>query len=190
MNSLVAISGDERRNADYWRSRVMKRRWTRRGETRESKHYYVRIQRNGERRDYDLGTPNIDEAAGRAATLWQEIVEMAPKWKNNETKPLWFVDPPHKNELRLADFGAQCAGVYFLMNQNRVVYVGVTHCVAKRVGNHCRDKRFDRAYYIPVELQAALAIERQYIHKLQPFYNKVGTSRRATDRRNLLMEAA
>lgn len=190
MNSAVAVCGSDARGVDYWRSRVMKRRWIKDGKEVESKNYYVRIQRNGERREYALNTPNIDEAAERAANLYQELLALVPKWKNNETKPLWFVEPIHTNVLRLADFSAQCAGVYFLMLQSRVVYVGATHCVAKRIGNHCRDKRFDRAYYIPAELQHAFGIERQYIHKLQPLYNRAGTSRRATDRRNGLREAA
>jgi hypothetical protein len=190
MNSTIAVCGGDKRDADYWRSRVSKRRWIKDNKEVESTNYYVRIQRNGERREYHLKTPNIDEAAERAANLWQELLASVPKWKNNETKPLWFVEPSHTNVLRLADFSAQCAGVYFLMFQSRVVYVGATHCVAKRIGDHCRNKRFDRAYFIPAELQHAFAIERTYIHKLQPVYNRAGTSRRATDRRNGLKEAA
>ena len=62
--------------------------------------------------------------------------------------------------------------VYFLKNENKVVYVGLTTSMYARISVHKRDKKFDEVEYIEVPGKRAAFIEFYFIKKYMPKYNK------------------
>lgn len=64
-------------------------------------------------------------------------------------------------------------GVYFLIRGNEIVYVGQSVNVPSRINQHRKDKRFDRAVYVPCTRQRVSALERHWIERLDPEYNLV-----------------
>lgn len=63
-------------------------------------------------------------------------------------------------------------GVYFLIDKNKVVYVGQSQDVYSRIAQHC-DKQFDRYAFVVCPQKDLDAIESLYIHVLQPPLNGV-----------------
>lgn len=62
------------------------------------------------------------------------------------------------------------SGVYFLLDNNKVVYVGQSVNVYSRIGQHT-DKAFDRYAFVPCAVEALDKLESLYIHFLQPKEN-------------------
>lgn len=62
------------------------------------------------------------------------------------------------------------SAVYFLIQGNRVVYVGPAANVHKRLGEH-KDKEFDRFACIPCHREQLDVLESLYIHALRPALN-------------------
>lgn len=70
--------------------------------------------------------------------------------------------------------GPNCGGVYFLIYQNEIVYVGISCDISARLVQHWRDGRaFDR-YWCIGGLPEGFAhlVETFYIHVLQPVGNE------------------
>lgn len=67
------------------------------------------------------------------------------------------------------------AGVYFLWHGDLIVYVGQSHHITKRIFEHIKDrtKRFDGMSYIEIR-KGRLRLERYFIEKLLPKYNRCG----------------
>jgi len=63
------------------------------------------------------------------------------------------------------------SGVYFLVENDVVVYVGATTSVVQRVPNHMNSKRFSLAFFIPLPEDQILEVERAFIRTLKPRYN-------------------
>lgn len=74
----------------------------------------------------------------------------------------------------LADFGV--SGIYFLHLDGEVVYVGQAVDMRRRIGQHLGDasKRFDAVSFVQCDVQRLDTLERHYIHKLSPRYNRCG----------------
>jgi hypothetical protein len=66
--------------------------------------------------------------------------------------------------------GTVC-GVYFLVYEKRVVYVGQSTNVFSRIHTHAQDKTFDSYVYIPCEISMLDKLESLYIHFLSPPLN-------------------
>ncbi len=69
------------------------------------------------------------------------------------------------------------SGIYFLIKNKKVVYVGQSNNVIRRIGKHIEDsiKKFDAVTYIEIKdkYKADMGhIEWTYIQRLQPEYNK------------------
>lgn len=63
-------------------------------------------------------------------------------------------------------------GVYFLIKEGRVVYVGQSHNVAARLDAHAHTRKgFDSYTYICCPAHERDLLESLYIHMLQPAYN-------------------
>jgi len=72
---------------------------------------------------------------------------------------------------RLTEFFG-VAGVYFLIHEERVVYVGESACIITRLGQHMQDKVFDGFRVISEQDPAnRLKLEKAYIQKYSPIYN-------------------
>lgn len=65
--------------------------------------------------------------------------------------------------------------IYFLVEDDEVIYAGESSCPLYRIGIHAgrRRFRFDRAFYMPVDPAEAVATERAFIRFLRPRLNKV-----------------
>ena len=64
--------------------------------------------------------------------------------------------------------------VYFLLEGVEIVYVGQSINVAARVNQHIQDKDFNKVLYLPVVKENLDVVERFFIERLQPKYNKDG----------------
>lgn len=62
--------------------------------------------------------------------------------------------------------------VYFLINKNKIVYVGKTTNGIHRIKEHTKDKKFDSFYYIRCTMEELLDVESENIYAYKPKYNK------------------
>ena len=62
-------------------------------------------------------------------------------------------------------------GVYFLIYEKKVVYVGQSTNVFSRIFTHVQTKKFDSYVYIPCEKDTLDKLESLYIHLLSPPLN-------------------
>lgn len=66
--------------------------------------------------------------------------------------------------------GATC-GVYFLMLKREIVYVGQSTNIANRIGQHAKEKEFDRVRFIRCDREHLNKVEGFFIDLLQPRLN-------------------
>ena len=64
--------------------------------------------------------------------------------------------------------------MYFLLDNVEIVYVGQSINISARVHQHLIDKCFNRVLYLPVVKENLLKVERFFIERLKPKYNKEG----------------
>ena len=64
----------------------------------------------------------------------------------------------------------QSSGVYFLIDEGKIVYVGQSVNIYARIPSH-HDKKFDRYSYVPCKPRLLNILESLYIHCLQPKLN-------------------
>lgn len=66
------------------------------------------------------------------------------------------------------------AGVYFLLKNKKIVYVGQTTNGVIRIFFHTKDKDFDSYYFIPIkDKDKRHSAENNYILEFNPKYNKI-----------------
>lgn len=63
------------------------------------------------------------------------------------------------------------SGVYFLIENEEIVYIGQSTNVFQRIGEHFRNKKFSRYAYIPCVAQGLDILESLYIHLYRPILN-------------------
>ena len=66
-------------------------------------------------------------------------------------------------------------GIYFLMNNNEVVYVGMSnYSIHNRLNEHIKTKKFDNVFFIDLKNSNTLDVaEYVYINIFNPKYNKI-----------------
>ena len=82
--------------------------------------------------------------------------------------------PDLRKSVQISDFRILAGpGIYFLMLDDVVVYVGQAVNMRVRVAAHIGEgtKEFDRVAFVPCHPQNLLRYERSYIEKLVPKYN-------------------
>jgi excisionase family DNA binding protein len=62
-------------------------------------------------------------------------------------------------------------GIYFLINENDVVYIGQSVNIHSRIAQHKNSKTFDKFSYIECEKSELSHLEVKYIKKFKPKYN-------------------
>lgn len=62
-------------------------------------------------------------------------------------------------------------GIYFLISDGRIVYVGQSWNIIVRVASHATTKRFDSWAWIPCDREGLNSLERAYLNALLPEYN-------------------
>ena len=103
-----------------------------------------------------------------------------PKPPPPPPKPEMF-GPPRPNPYQLlneeqilaqaAPYGAP--GIYFLIRDGRIVYIGQSINVHARVAQHRAKKRFDRWHWVPVSKRRLDIMEQHYIRHFRPELNAV-----------------
>lgn len=99
-----------------------------------------------------------------------------------ESKPIPAANKPvelklmkHVFELNIKENRLSApSGIYFLYKGDVLQYIGQSICVIDRVNNHIKDKEkdFDSAYFIPVEIDQLNHVETFLINHLNPVLNK------------------
>lgn len=65
----------------------------------------------------------------------------------------------------------QRRGIYFLLSGDRIVYVGKTEDVTRRLGEHINLKNFDEAFFVPIDTADLSIFELALIRIFQPELN-------------------
>jgi hypothetical protein len=89
-----------------------------------------------------------DKITGKSLLRHDQIIESAKPWQ-------------------------QSSGVYFLIDKDKIVYVGQSVNIYARIPTH-HDKKFDKYAYIPCKPRLLNVLESLYIHLLQPKLNFTG----------------
>lgn len=147
------------------------------------KKYRAEVSRHGTRRSKSFVT--YDVAAVWARGLEQEILGGVAPWKSSPPPP-----PVHEIEAASIEAGGlhkglaeileqprfrPACGVYFLIDDDEVVYVGQSTELHARVAQHrARWKQFDSYTYIPCESSQLAELERHYIRLFRPCLNISG----------------
>lgn len=94
-------------------------------------------------------------------------------------RSIWLpkgTDKSAPDDLRSVEVEKMHTGeaVYFLEKSNKVVYCGQTGNLAKRIAQHFADKEkvFDNVFFLKVPQRDRNKVERAWINKLSPKYNK------------------
>lgn len=112
--------------------------------------------------------------ARRALGKFGPITTVRPKvaWKSvNDVAhlPLLSLD---EVIARAVSMPKKHCGIYFLIRNGRVTYVGQTVNILTRISSHALAKRFDSWSWIPCAKEELMAMERRYIETLKPTRNK------------------
>lgn len=79
----------------------------------------------------------------------------------------------HFTQLRHYSFNFIGPAVYFLVSDDKVVYVGQTVEIHNRLATHRREKKFDSAFYLQVgRIEDLLEVEKAFIQLFKPKLNK------------------
>jgi hypothetical protein len=110
------------------------------------------------------------------AESWsKQIEELSGDKKVEICHAILMVDAPMSESHILAHSQRRMkfTGVYFLVMKNKIIYVGQSKDMQRRVMQH--DKNgvdFDGFYYYPCEPTRAKFLEAFYINKFKPFLNR------------------
>lgn len=80
-----------------------------------------------------------------------------------------------EHEIIVRSIPMSDTGIYFLVSENSIVYVGRSVSFITRLQDHLRDegKTFDRVYFLPCSSEEIDHLERAYIQKFRPPLNTV-----------------
>lgn len=96
-----------------------------------------------------------------------------------------------KNEiLMLAGIVPKIVGIYFLIDNEEIVYVGQSKDIYSRINTHTKHKVFDRFTYIKCPEEMLDTIETRYIKRLEPKLNRNKDGRLvypATNQKDIMM---
>jgi len=90
---------------DYWRARIKRPFYTRAGVRYEAPNFSVELQHQGKRRNWSLGTPNRDAAAGRSKEIYLHLVTNG--WEATIGKFRPRTVPERKIHLTVGEFIAE-----------------------------------------------------------------------------------
>lgn len=83
-----------------------------------------------------------------------------------------IVENQIKNIIKNKKSITQNPGIYFLLDNNKIVYVGKSLSPEKRINSHISDKNFDSYSVIRCKECELNSLEKEYILKFLPKYNK------------------
>lgn len=121
-----------------------------------------------------------EEAAKKVYGLEKQIEELEIRLSNLQTMEALNTASctltgkallPEEDIVRASLPWQQASGVYFLIANNEVVYVGQSVNVYSRISEHVSGKCFDRYAYVPCAVELLDKLESLYIHCLRPRLN-------------------
>lgn len=140
---------------------------------------------DGKRHEYPLPGPIGSADWHKAYTEIHDCYEREPPPPpDQKAQPTFTLE----NILAVATEIPQC-GIYFLVRNNRVVYVGKSTNLLGRLGQHSHDQDFDRIAFIECEECDLNSLEKAYITALLPQLNNCAvakSARKRLDRSNIL----
>jgi hypothetical protein len=83
---------------------------------------------------------------------------------------------PNLEEIRLRASGKISLSqseyvIYFLFNNEELIYIGQTRNLLKRISVHKRTKVFDKISIVETDYKDVMCLEQGYIKKYKPIYN-------------------
>ena len=78
-----------------------------------------------------------------------------------------------KMQIPIIDPNCNLCVIYFLLQDNEIVYVGSSNKGLGRIYQHIRDKKFDAYSYIVVPAENRADLENNYIFRFNPKYNHI-----------------
>ena len=82
----------------------------------------------------------------------------------------------NEKNVKYFDLSNEIYYIYFLLKNNKVVYVGQTNNIFNRIKEHKKNKDFDNVAYITTTKNKVNYLENYYIIKYEPFYNELSTN--------------
>ncbi len=133
--------------------------------------------------EYPFFTEYFENAAAKVYSYGRHI--FYDKWRRNGNHPVCesSVSLQLKKVRHIKTFdvlGAHPYYIYFLCDNNAVVYVGQTVNLFNRIKAHSKDKEFDSAHYIVITKAEVDKTEIRYIREFRPKYNKTNNGDRET----------
>lgn len=120
----------------------------------------------------------VDWAARIEANILKGVKIESESFRKVPREPRYYPTPTLTGLLSREEILAQSSvseavcGIYFLISDGVVIYIGKSVDVYGRLAEHRRDKRiFDRVTVIPCELALLSLLESKYILMLQPPLN-------------------
>ena len=107
-----------------------------------------------------------DGKYGQAMQIYTAIQKASPRAKDGMFQRLALA-----TSLEHAVPIDTACGIYFLISEKRIVYVGQSTNVFSRVYTHMQTKQFDSYVYMPCEKDMLDKLESLYIHFLTPELN-------------------
>lgn len=120
-----------RTHADYWRSRLFRRRYNHNGREREINDFYVRIQHGGRREFFPLTTTNQDAAAKRAAEIFSHL--KVNGWDATLAKYRPDADGQPKLDVTVGDYLAAVDATRRLRPRTFLLYRNCLHTIVAEV---------------------------------------------------------
>lgn len=119
------------------------------------------------------------------ASQWLAALKNGDNLQNPTLLMLWFMcdkkrfgvldmdtDFSHDQIVKRSSPVTDLMGVYFLIRQGKIVYVGQSVSVATRVQTHKSFFEFDKVCVIRVPQNELTRVEKHYIQKFRPMHNK------------------
>ena len=78
-----------------------------------------------------------------------------------------------KMQIPIIDPNCNLSVIYFLLQDNEIVYVGSSNKGLSRIYQHIRDKKFNAYSYIVVPPENRAKLENNYIFRFNPKYNYI-----------------
>lgn len=147
-------------------------------EHRDTKIFLNFINGNTERnlaREYDLCVSYVRQLIKRFARDLKRKDPQLFKEIENEVK-IPEIELHSESEINnlSQEITAAPTAIYFLLRDNKIVYVGQSINIYSRIGEHFEDRKikFNRFSIIPCKKENLEILETFYIHKFNPIYNK------------------
>lgn len=116
---------------------------------------------------------------------WGEKIEAEYKLLRSQVKSGLLAGPTTKlkNVLEILDLAqpvAQLCGIYFLIRDDQVIYIGKSKDVYSRIAEHrTRGREFTKFSVVPCDLAHLAGIEAAYIKLFKPIGNRTHTGKKS-----------